>query len=63
MFGYYLFFLMRDRKGVDPERRGGGEDLGGVKGGETVIRIYRMRKESIFNKRNKDRDRKSKSAF
>ena len=54
---------MRDRKGVDPDRRGGEEVLGGVKGGETVIRIYRMRKESIFNQRNKNKDRKRKSVF
>jgi hypothetical protein len=27
-----------------------GEELGGEEGGGTVIRIYRMRKESVFNK-------------
>jgi len=38
---------MRNRKGLDPESRGGGEELGGVKGGETIIRIYCMRKGLI----------------
>jgi hypothetical protein len=42
---------MRDRKGVDLEGRRGGEDLGRVEGEESIIRIYYMRKESIFNKR------------
>lgn len=35
---------MRDGKGVDPDRRGNGEELGGSVGGETVIRIYCARK-------------------
>jgi hypothetical protein len=42
---------MRDRKGVDPNRRGSKEELGGVEGGETIFRIYYMRKKSIFNRR------------
>jgi hypothetical protein len=29
----------------------GGGDLGGLDGGKTIIRIYCMRKEIIFNKR------------
>jgi hypothetical protein len=33
------------------ESRGGGEEPGRVKGGEIIIRIECMRKESIFNKR------------
>ena len=37
-------FLMRDRKVVDLERRRGGEELGGVDEGETVIRIYCIKK-------------------
>jgi hypothetical protein len=42
---------MRDRKGVHTEWRRGGKKLGAVsEGGETIIRIYCMRKESIFNK-------------
>lgn len=43
--------VMRDRIGVDPYMRGNGEELRGVEGGEKVIRIYYMRKGSIFNKR------------
>jgi len=32
-------FLMRVRAGVEPGGRGGGEELGGVEGRETTIRI------------------------
>lgn len=35
---------------MDLEARGGGERLGGVESGETVIIKYCMRKEFIFNK-------------
>ena len=35
---------------MDQDGRGSGEELERVKEGETVIRIYYMRKESIFNK-------------
>lgn len=42
---------MRDRKGVDSDSRGGKEDLGAIEGGETVIKIYCMKKESISDKR------------
>lgn len=41
---------MRDKKGVDLDRRRGGKELGEVEGGETVIRICYERKEAIFNK-------------
>ena len=38
MFGCYIFeacsFLMRDRKGMDLEEKGGGEKLGEVEGGD-----------------------------
>lgn len=48
MFGCYLLetysFLMRNKKGVELKERGAGEDLGGIVGGETIIRIYCMRK-------------------
>lgn len=44
---------MGDRKGVDPEGRGSAEELEGAEGGETVIRMYWMKKESIFNQRGK----------
>lgn len=43
-------FLRRDRKGADPDRRGGREKLGGVKEGETVIRIF-LQEKSRFSKR------------
>lgn len=43
-------FLM-SRKGVDPDGRRGGEEHGGVEGGEIVFRLYCMRKISLFNKR------------
>ena len=39
---------MRYRKGVDPDGRRGGEDLGRIEGRETVIRIYYVRK-SLFS--------------
>ena len=54
MFGCYLLeacsFLMTDRKGVDPEKRRGGEELGGVQGRESIIRVYCIKKDSILNK-------------
>lgn len=34
-------------------RRGGGEKLGRVKRGETVIRLYYVRKKNIFKQRGK----------
>lgn len=45
--------LKRDRKGVDVERRESGEGLGGVEVGEAVIKMYYVRKESIFKRRRK----------
>ena len=42
-------FLRRDIKEMDPEGIKGGEELGGMEGGEAICRIYFMRKESIFN--------------
>ena len=39
---------MKDRKGVDPDGRGGGEKLEGEEGGETTLRIYYVRKK-IFS--------------
>lgn len=55
LFGSYLLeaysILMRDKKAVDPEGSGGGKELGGAEGGETIVRIYSIRKESISNKR------------
>lgn len=48
---------MRDRKGVDLDGRGGGEELG-EEGRETIVRIYYMREKSIFNKRAKKKNSK-----
>jgi hypothetical protein len=42
-----LLFSKRDTKGADPEERGSGEGVGGVKGGETTIRVDPMRKECL----------------
>lgn len=44
-------FFSNDRKGTDLNGSEGGKELGGVQGGGTVIKIYCLRKESIFNKR------------
>lgn len=44
-------FLMKDRKGVGLEERGGREELKG--GGGTIIRIDCKRKESMSNKQEK----------
>lgn len=40
--------------GVDQGGRRGGKKLGEAEGGETLIRIYHMRKESAFNKRGRN---------
>lgn len=44
MFGGYILevspFLMKNIKEVGTEGRRGGEELGGVEGDETIIRIY-----------------------
>lgn len=42
--------LVRDRKGMDLERRGGVEELRGEEEGETIIRMFCMRKESSIKK-------------
>lgn len=34
---------------MDLGGRGGGDDLGGVRGGRTIIRAYHMKKKSIFS--------------
>lgn len=38
---------MRNKKGVDPDGKDGAGELGGVEVGETIIRVYYVRKESI----------------
>ena len=50
LFLEVCYFLMKDRKGVDLDGRGGGEELGGVEGGEIIIKIYYIRTKSIFSK-------------
>ena len=53
MFGCYLLeacsFLMGDRKGVGPEGRGGGEDLGEGEGEGTVMGIILLEKKNLFS--------------
>jgi hypothetical protein len=36
---------------MDPDRRGNKEELRGADRGETVMRKYPMKRESVFNKR------------
>lgn len=43
-------FLTRDRKEMDPDAKGGEEELGGLEGRERESRIYYMR-NICFNKR------------
>lgn len=48
----YLFdacsLLLRDRMGVDLDRRGGGKKLGEIEGRETVFQLYYMRKVCLI---------------
>lgn len=48
-----LLFSEGRQKGSGSRERGGRGKLGGVEIGETIVRIYRIRGESIFNKRRK----------
>ena len=41
---------MRDRQGVDLEVKRGEEELRRLEGEKSIIRLYYMRKECIFNK-------------
>ena len=45
---------MRDRKGVNLDGRGGGEEFGGVRGGETIIRMFPERKVFFSRKGKKN---------
>lgn len=47
---------MRDKMGVNLSENGSGKELGGLEGAETVIEIYN---KTIFNKRNKLKQKKS----
>lgn len=49
-------FLMRDRKGENLNGRGDRKELEGEEGRETKIRIYYVRKKSIFNTRGKEKE-------
>lgn len=51
--------LVRDRKGMDLEGRGGVEELRGEEEGETIIRMFCMRKESSI-KKSKKKERKKR---
>lgn len=46
-------FLMRDRKRVDSDGTGGGEALEELEGGETIIRMYYVRKKINFQQNKK----------
>lgn len=46
MSGSLMFFLLRDRKGFDPERMKSGEELRGVEGMETLQDI--LHEKRIF---------------
>lgn len=52
---------MRDSKGMDLEQRGGMEELGGEEEGESIIRMYFMRKESTIKQKilKKEREREN----
>lgn len=64
MFGCYLLkacsSLIRDRKGADLDERRGREELGEVERGETVLRLYCMRKESVLNRRGTSKVKKQR---
>lgn len=48
------YFVMRDRTGLYLGGRGGREELGGVEGRETVIRLCYVRTNRMFNRRKKN---------
>jgi hypothetical protein len=43
-----VYFLRRDRREMDLDGRGGGEELQGFEGGKDVIKIYYVRKKIYF---------------
>lgn len=56
MFGYYLLesssFQVKDQNVVDLEGTVGEEEMAGIERGETLIRIYCMRKLKIHKNQN-----------
>lgn len=54
---------MRDQKGVDPDGRGGGEELGGAEGGETVIKIQKVRGEELFSIKGNKTEKREEYAY
>lgn len=48
---HIVYFPMREIKGANLDGRGSWEEVGRVKNGETLIRVYYGRKKSIFNNR------------
>lgn len=56
MFGYYLLesspFQVKDQNVVDLEGTVGEEEMAGMEGGETLIKIYCMRKLKIHKNQN-----------
>lgn len=44
-----IFFLMKDKKGVDPDRKGGGEKPKGLERGETGNMTNLVRKIIYFH--------------
>lgn len=57
-----LLFSDGRKKGNGPSGRGGKEKLGGVEGGDTVVRIYCIRKELFSLKEKKTTVNKRKSS-
>ena len=69
VLSYYILFCFvvisccfptRDRKVLEPDRRGGIEVLKLIEGGETIIKIYYIIKVSISNEGNEKKKRKKK---
>lgn len=54
---------MRYRKGVDPDMRGGGKALKELEGEEDIIKVYFVRKKSIFNKKKIIKNKMSPKMF
>lgn len=53
MFVSVFYFLMRDRKGTDPDGREGVDVLGGTERGKIIIRINCVRKTHLKEKEKK----------